>query len=89
MDVINYTDARQKLKEIMDRVVADMNQILITRQKAEPVVMVSFAEWTSILETLHLLSSPANAERLVSSMAQLEAGEGTEHELIEDDELVA
>lgn len=89
VDVINYSDARQKLKEIMDRVVADMTQIVITRQKADPVVVMSLAEWNSILETLHLLSSPANAERLVGAMAQLEAGKGVEHELIEDDELVA
>jgi antitoxin YefM len=88
LDVINYSDARQKLKEIMDRVVADMTQIVITRQKAEPVVMVSLEEWNSILTTLHLLSSPANAERLVSGIAQLDAGEGIEYELVEDDELV-
>ena len=56
MEVVNYSDARQKLKDIMDRVVADMTQIVITRQKADPVVMMSLAEWSSILETLHLLS---------------------------------
>lgn len=87
MDVINYSDARQKLKEVMDRVVADMTQIVITRQKADPVVMVSLEEWNSILTTLHLLSSPANAERLVSGIAQLEAGDGIEYELVEEDEL--
>jgi antitoxin YefM len=88
MDVVNYSDARQKLKEIMDRVVADMTQIVITRQKADPVVMISLNEWNSIVETLHLLSSPVNAERLVSAMAQLESGKGKERELIDDDELV-
>ncbi|RIX27250.1 type II toxin-antitoxin system Phd/YefM family antitoxin [Sphingomonas edaphi] len=88
MDVVNYSDARQKLKEMMDRVVADMTQIVITRQKADAVVMMSLAEWNSILETLHLLSSPTNAERLISAMAELEAGEGVEHELMDDDELV-
>jgi antitoxin YefM len=89
MDVVNYSDARQNLKELMDRVSADLTQIVVTRQKSDPVVMVSLVEWNSILETLHLLSSPANAERLLSAIRELDSGEGAEHELIEDDELVA
>jgi len=46
-------------------------------------VMVSLAEWNSINETLHLLSSPKNAERLLSAIHQLETSGGTERELIE------
>ena len=87
MEVVNYTDARQNLKEIMDRVVADVTPIVVTRQKAEAVVVVSLAEWNSISETLHLLSSPKNAERLLSAIRQLDEGEGDEHELIEGEEL--
>jgi len=82
VDVVNYSDARQNLKAIMDRVVADMTQIVVTRQKAEPVVVVSLAEWNSISETLHLLSSPANAERLLTAIRELEEGRGTERELV-------
>lgn len=88
MDLVSYTDARQNLKDIMDRVVEDMTQIVVTRQKSEPVVVVSLAEWNSISETLHLLSSPKNAERLLSAIRELESGEGDEHELIEEAELV-
>jgi antitoxin YefM len=83
MDIVNYTDARQNLKEIMDRVVADMTEIVVTRQKGDAVVMVSLAEWNSINETLHLLSSPKNAERLLTAIRELEAGTGAEHELVE------
>ena len=83
MDVINYSEARQNLKDIMDRVVANMTEVVITRQKADSVVMVSLAEWSSINETLHLLSSPKNAERLLSAIHQLETSGGTERELIE------
>lgn len=85
MEVINYSDARQNLKNIMDRVVADMTQIVVTRQRSEAVVVVSLNEWNSINETLHLLSSPKNAERLLSAIHELAAGEGTEHGLIEDE----
>jgi antitoxin YefM len=86
MDIVSYSDARQNLKEIMDRVVADMTQVVVTRQKSEPVVVVSLAEWNSISETLHLLSSPRNAERLLSAIHELDKGKGKERSLVEDGE---
>ena len=86
MDVVNYSDARQNLKGLMDRVVADVTPIVVTRQKAESVVVVSLTEWNSINETLHLLSSPKNAERLLSAIRELEADEGVERDLIEHKE---
>jgi antitoxin YefM len=87
VQVISYSDARAKLKELMDRVVSDMTQIVITRQKAEPVVMLSLGDWNAIVETMHLLSSPKNAARLHESIDQLEAGKCVERELIEEREL--
>jgi antitoxin YefM len=83
MDVITYSDTRANLKEVMDRVVADRTPVVITRQKAEAVVMVSLADWNAMEETLHLLSSPANAERLRASIRQLNADAGIERELIQ------
>lgn len=83
MQIVNYTDARKNLKDIMDRVVADMTEIVVTRQKGDSVVVVSLPEWNSINETLHLLSSPRNAVRLVAAIQQLDAGHGTERDLIE------
>lgn len=89
MDVLTYSDARQHLKELMDRVVADRTEVVVTRQKAEPVVVVSMSEWNAISETLHLLSTPNNAERLISAIRQLESGKGKERGLIEADEPAA
>jgi antitoxin YefM len=83
MDVISYSETRERLKEVMDRVVADHEPIVISRQKAESVVMVSLADWHAIEETMHLLSSPTNAARLKSSIDELNAGGGTERQLIE------
>lgn len=83
MDVLTYSDTRAKLKEIMDRVVEDHRPVVITRQKAEAVVMVSLADWTAIEETMHLLSSSKNAERLLAAIDQLDAGGGGEHALSE------
>src|SRR4028118_2328092 len=83
MDVLTYSDARANLKGVMDRVVNDRTQIVITRQKAEAVVLVSLEDWNAMEETMHLLSTPANAERLREPIRQLDAGEGTERALIE------
>lgn len=81
MDVVTYSDARANLKGLMDRVIGDRTQVVVTRQKAEAVVMVSLSDWNAMEETLHLLSTPANAARLRASIGQLEAGEGAEREL--------
>lgn len=83
MDVLSYSDTRANLKEVMDRVVDDRTPVVVTRRKAEAVVMVSLADWNAMEETLHLLSSPANAARLRSAVTQLEAGTGTERDLIQ------
>ena len=82
MDVVTYSDARANLKDVMDRVVQDKTEVVVTRQKAEAVVMISLSEWNSISETLHLLSSPKNARRLRDSIEQMNAGKGVERELV-------
>ncbi|HZG08811.1 MAG TPA: type II toxin-antitoxin system prevent-host-death family antitoxin [Allosphingosinicella sp.] len=83
MDVLTYSDARANLKGVMDRVVEDRTQIVITRQKGDPVVLVSLDDWNAMEETMHLLSTPANARRLRDSIDQLDSGAGSERELIE------
>lgn len=83
MESLSFSDTRANLKAVMDRVVADRAPIAITRQKAEGVVMVSMSEWSAIEGTLYLLQSPKNAERLLGSIARLNAGKGEEHELID------
>ena len=82
MDVLTYSDTRARLKEVMDRVVEDRAPVVVTRKRGESVVMVSLADWNAMEETLHLISSPANAQRLAAAIGQLEAGAGSEHELI-------
>ena len=71
IDVISYTSFRENVAKVM-----------VTRQNARPVVMMSLAEFRSWEETIHLLRSPANAARLMESIAELETGKGVEHELV-------
>ena len=81
MRAVSYSEARENLKSVIDRVVADRAPIAITRQRGEGAVLVSESEWASIEETLHLLASPANARHLAESIAELDAGKGQEREL--------
>jgi antitoxin YefM len=83
MDVMSFTDTRANLKSVMERVVADHAPVVITRQRAEAVVMVSLADWNAMEETSRLLSSSANAARLKAAITQLDKGLGSERVLIE------
>ena len=83
MDVLSYSETRANLKAVMERVVNDRTPVVVTRQTAEAVVMVSLADWNAMEETLHLLSSSANATRLGESIEELESGQGTVQSLIE------
>jgi antitoxin YefM len=80
VDVLTFSDARARLKSVMDRVTQDGEEIVVARRGGESVVIVSLESWNSVQETLHLLSTPANAEALRRSIAQLDAGEGTERD---------
>ncbi|OYX25244.1 MAG: prevent-host-death protein [Rhodobacterales bacterium 32-66-7] len=80
MDVLSYTDARASLKDVMDRVINDHVEVIVTRKKREAVVVISLDEYNAIQETLHLQNSPANARRLQAAIAQLTAGAGVERD---------
>jgi antitoxin YefM len=83
MDVLTYSDTRANLSEVMDKVVRDKSPVVVTRQKHEAVVIVSLSDWNAMEETLHLLSSPANAARLRDAIAALDAGKGETKDLID------
>ena len=85
IDVITYTALRENLAKVMDDVCDAGSYIVVTRQNARPVVMMSLEEFRSWEETIHLLRSPANAARLLESIAELESGKGVAHELVEPD----
>lgn len=82
MDVLTYSDLRANLKAVMDRVVGDRTHVVVTRQRAEAVVMVSLGDWNAMQETMHLLSTPNNAAHLRASIRELEEGKGVVRELI-------
>lgn len=83
MDAISYSTARANLAKTMERVCNDHSPIIITRKSESPVVMLSLQDYQAMQETTYLLRSPANARHLLESIAELESGQGTKHELFE------
>lgn len=85
MRTMSYTESRARYAEVLDSVVDDREEIIITRSGHESVVIVSLEDYQSLRETAYLMRSPANARRLFDAIERLEANEGQEHDLIETD----
>lgn len=83
MSHITFTELRANMAKHFDQVEADRAELVVTRQNHEPVVVMPLAELEGLRETLHLLSAPANAEHLLTSIAEADAGNLTERKLIE------
>lgn len=79
----NYSEFRGDLKKFLDSVEKDNETLIIKRSKGKGAVMISLDEYNSLMETLHLLSSKSNADRLYESMKQIRDGKGFEKDLIE------
>jgi antitoxin YefM len=83
MRIINFSDARNSLRSVIDQVVEDADVTIISRRDAPDAVVMSLDHYNSLMETVHLLSSPANAAHLARSIAQARAGKAQRRELIE------
>lgn len=82
MRIVTYTYARNTLKNVLDDVVQDADVTVISRRDAEgDAVVMSLDHYNSLMETLHLLQSPANAAHLVKSIKQLRGGKAKKREL--------
>ena len=72
-----YTHARAKLASLLDEVTKNREVVIIQRRGSEDVAMITAAELSGILETAHLLRSPANAKRLLTTLGRVKKGSGT------------
>lgn len=84
MIAANYTEFRIGLKKFLDSVEENNETLIIKRGTGNGTVMISLDEYNSIMETVHLLTSKANADRLYESIKQIKEGKGFQKDLIEE-----
>ena len=85
MQILNFSQDRACFKEVMEDVCRDHEPTVITRQRGNPVVVMSLDDFNGMKETIYLLSSKKNANRLLESVARIKAGQTTKRNLIEND----
>ena len=83
MNIVNFSEARKNFKLVLDSVSNDKNCTVIVRKDAEDAVVMSKSYYDSLMETVYLLKSSANAKHLEEAIAEYKAGKTQEHDLID------
>lgn len=81
MTIISLSEFRANIAKHLDKTEADRAELIVTRRNRQPVVVIPLSELEALRETLHLFSTPANAGRLLASIAELDAGQGSERDI--------
>ena len=84
MQVVNYSEFRRSMKAKLDQVSDDGDTVIVSRSENKNVVLISLREYNSLKETLHLLSSEKNRDRLMSAVDRANRGEYEIRDLIEN-----
>lgn len=84
MNTVTFSNARKRLKTVLDEVADNADATIITRRDAESTVVMSLGHYNSLMETVHLLRSPANAAHLEHSIAQFESGGAKQRDLSDE-----
>jgi antitoxin YefM len=83
MTVVNYTQARNNLKVILDSVVDNADYTIISRRDTDDAVVMSLDSFNALQETLHLLKYPKNVRHLEKSIAQYHHSQTQSHALLD------
>lgn len=84
MRIVNFSEARNRLKNVLDQVVNDADYTIISRRDADDAVVMSLDQFNGLMETVHLLKSPANAVHLAKSIEQYHSAKVVNHGLTDD-----
>lgn len=83
MSHVSLSELRKRMASYLDSAVSNREPLVVTRPAGKgDVVILAAAEYEALQETVHLLSSPANAARLLRSVAQAQAGTTQERPLL-------
>ena len=85
MRVVNFSEARNSLKNVIDQVIDDADYTVIARRDAPDAVVMSLDTFNGLMETVHLLKSPANAAHLARSIEQYRQGQVKQQDLVDAD----
>lgn len=83
MEITTYSNFRQHMKAFLDKVLSSHAPLFVSRANGEDVVVMSKADYESMQETMYLLSSAKNAERLLRGIEEFNTGKGVKRELID------
>ncbi|MDO6563005.1 type II toxin-antitoxin system Phd/YefM family antitoxin [Amphritea sp. 1_MG-2023] len=84
MRIVSFTEARNSLKAVLDGVINDADTTVITHRDSQAAVVMSLGYFNSLIEAVHLLRSPANAEHLNRSIAQYREVKTAQRELVDE-----
>jgi antitoxin YefM len=84
MRIVSFTEARNGLKTVLNRVIDDADCTVITRRDTEDAVVMSLDYYNSLMETVYLLKSPANSEHLSKSIEQFLQGKTQQKNLLDE-----
>ncbi|MBD8556540.1 type II toxin-antitoxin system prevent-host-death family antitoxin [Rhizobium sp. CFBP 8762] len=84
MQTIMFSQARNELSGLLDQVSRDHVAVEIVRRDKPSAIVMDKSEYEGMMETIHLLSSPVNAARLLNAIAEVKAGNFEVHDLIEE-----
>jgi antitoxin YefM len=85
MQILTYSEARNNFKSVLDRTIDDADITVIHRRVGEDAVLMGRSQYDSLMETLYLLSNPANATTLMNAIAQDKAHLAQPRQLLADD----
>ena len=83
MEVVNYTEFRKNLTKCLNKVNDDAEIVVVSRSKGKNVVVMALEEYNAIQETLHVVQSVSNRNRLDQAIEEMDKGQFEIHSLIE------